>query len=217
MKHRYYIAILIIFGGISGLFLYGIGDDEEVLLSKENLIKNGSPMIGNPSSPISILEWGDYQCTFCYRFHTSSFNVILDEYINSGRANFVFKDFPLNGPDSVFAAEAAYCAEDQDKYWQYHDELYTNWGGERTGWITADSLNKFATTVDLEIDEFNSCINEHKYHQRVLGLEKFGKEIGIDATPSFLIFNDEKIIKIRGNQPVDVFRKAIEELEQLDR
>ncbi|MGI0097598.1 MAG: DsbA family protein [Nitrosopumilaceae archaeon] len=217
MKYRYYIAILIIFGGISGLFLYGIGDDEEVLLSKENLIKNGSPMIGNPSSPISILEWGDYQCTFCYRFHTSSFNVILDEYINSGRANFVFKDFPLNGPDSVFAAEAAYCAEDQGKYWQYHDELYTNWGGERTGWITADSLNKFATTVDLEIDEFNSCINEHKYHQRVLGLEKFGKEIGIDATPSFLIFNDEKIIKIRGNQPVDVFRKAIEELEQLDR
>ena len=213
MKHRYYIAVPIIFGVISGLFLYGISDDEEVLLSRENLIKNGSPMIGNPSSPISILEWGDYQCTFCYRFHTSSFNVILDEYINSGRANFVFKDFPLNGPDSVFAAEAAYCADDQGKYWQYHDELYTNWGGERTGWITVDSLNKFATTVDLEIDEFNSCINEHKYRQRVLELEKFGKEIGIDATPSFLIFNDEKIIKIRGNQPVDVFRKAIEELE----
>jgi len=213
MKHRYYIAVLIIFGGISGLFLYGISDDKGVLLNRENLIKNGSPMIGNPSSPISILEWGDYQCTFCYRFHTSSFNVILDEYINSGRANFVFKDFPLNGPDSVFAAEAAYCAEDQGKYWQYHDELYTNWGGERTGWITVDSLNKFATTVDLEIDEFNSCINEHKYRQRVLELEKFGKEIGIDATPSFFIFNDEKIIKIRGNQPVDVFRKAIEELE----
>lgn len=217
MKHRYYIAVLIIFGGISGLILYGIGGDEDVLLSRENLIKNGSPMIGNPLSPISILEWGDYQCTFCYRFHTSSFNVILDEYINSGRANFVFKDFPLNGPDSVFAAEAAYCAEDQGKYWKYHDELYTNWGGEKTGWITVDSLNEFATTVDLEIDEFNSCINEHKYRQRVLELEKFGKEIGIDATPSFLIFNDEKIIKIRGNQPVDVFRKAIEELEQLDR
>ena len=217
MKHRYYIAVLIIFGGISGLFLYGISDDKGVLLNRENLIKNGSPMIGNPSSPISILEWGDYQCTFCYRFHTSSFNVILDEYINSGRANFVFKDFPLNGPDSVFAAEAAYCAEDQGKYWQYHDELYTNWGGERTGWITVDSLNKFATTVDLEINKFNSCINEHKYRQRVLELEKFGKEIGIDATPSFLIFNNEKIIKIRGNQPVDVFRKAIEELEQLNR
>jgi len=217
MKRRYSIAILIISGVISGLFLYGISNGEKVLLNRENLIKNGSPMIGDPSASITILEWGDYQCTYCHRFHESSLNTILDEYINSGKVNLVFKDFPLNGPDSVFAAEAAYCAEDQGKYWQYHDELYANWGGERTGWITVDSLNKFATTVDLEINEFNSCINEHKYHQRVLELEKFGKEIGIDATPSFLIFNDEKIIKIRGNQPVDVFRKAINELEQLNR
>lgn len=217
MKRRYSIVILIISGVISGLFLYGISNGEKVLLNRENLIKNGSPMIGDPSASITILEWGDYQCTYCHRFHESSLNTILDEYINSGKVNLVFKDFPLNGPDSVFAAEAAYCAEDQGKYWQYHDELYANWGGERTGWITVDSLNKFATTVDLEINEFNSCINEHKYHQRVLELEKFGKEIGIDATPSFLIFNDEKIIKIRGNQPMDVFRKAINELEQLNR
>jgi len=206
------VAVLIIFGGISGLFLYGIGDDEEVLLSRENLIKNGSPMIGNPSASITILEWGDYQCTYCYRFHESSLNSILDEYINSGKVNLVFKDFPLNGPDSVLAAEAAYCADDQGKYWEYHDELYTNWGGERTGWITLNSLNKFASTVNLDIDEFDSCLNEHKYRQKVLELEKFGRDIGIDATPSFLVFNDEKIIKIRGNQPLDVFRKAIDDL-----
>src|SRR3989304_2006232 len=106
MKHRYYIAVPIIFGFISGLFLYGIGDDKEVLLSRENLIKNGSPMIGDTSAPITILEWGDYQCTYCYRFHESSLNTILDEYINSGKVNLVFKDFPLNGPDSVLAAEA---------------------------------------------------------------------------------------------------------------
>ena len=212
MKHRYYIAVPIIFGFISGLFLYGMGDDEEVLLSRENLIKNGSPIIGDPSAPITILEWGDYQCTYCYRFHESSLNTILDEYINSGKVNLVFKDFPLNGPDSVLAAEAAYCADDQGKYWEYHDELYTNWGGERTGWITLDSLNKFASTVNLEIGEFDSCLSEHKYRQKVLELEKFGRDIGIDATPSFLVFNDEKIIKIRGNQPIDVFRKAIDDL-----
>jgi protein-disulfide isomerase len=218
MNRYYYLIIPIIIGIAMALFLSSLGNDKnEVLLTKKNLLENGSPMLGSPSSPISILEWGDYQCTYCYRFHTSSFNTILDEYVNSGRANFVFKDFPLNGPDSVFAAEAAYCAEDQGKYWQYHDELYANWGGERTGWITADSLNKFATTVDLEIGKFNSCINEHKYNQRVLELEKFGKDIGIDATPSFLVFNDEKIIKIRGNQPVDAFRNAIAELEQLNR
>ena len=212
MKHRYYVAILIIFAVISGFFLYVMSDNKDILLSRENLIKNGSPMIGDPAAPITILEWGDYQCTYCHRFHETSLNTILDEYVNSGKVNLVFKDFPLNGPDSVLAAEAAYCAGDQEKYWKYHDELYTNWGGERTGWITMDSLNKFASTVNLEIDEFDSCLNEHKYKQKVLELEKFGKDIGIDATPSFLVINDEKVIKIRGNQPIDVFRKAIDDL-----
>ena len=212
MKHRYYVAILIIFAVISGFFLYIMSDNKDILLSRENLIKNGSPMIGDPAAPITILEWGDYQCTYCHRFHETSLNTILDEYVNSGKVNLVFKDFPLNGPDSVLAAEAAYCAGDQGKYWKYHDELYTNWGGERTGWITMDSLNKFASTVNLEIDEFDSCLNEHKYKQKVLELEKFGKDIGIDATPSFLVINDEKVIIIRGNQPIDVFRKAIDDL-----
>lgn len=211
MKNRYYLTIPVIFGVISGLFLYGI-EDEEVLFSRENLMKNGSPLVGNPSAPITIVEWGDYQCTYCYRFHQSSLNVILNEYVETGKVNLVFKDFPLNGPDSILAAEAAYCAGDQGKYWEYHNELYTNWGGERTGWINYDSLNKFAVTVNLSIDDFSSCLSGHKYKEKVLDLEKFGKEIGIDATPSFLVFNDKKIIKIRGNQPLDVFRKAIDEL-----
>jgi len=213
MKPKFYIIIPIIFGILSGLFLYTIEDDEDTLLTQKNLLESGSPMIGNPSAQITILEWGDYQCTYCYRFHQSSLNIILEEYITPGKVNLVFKDFPLNGPDSVLAAEASYCAEDQGKYWEYHDELYTNWGGERTGWINEESLNKFAVEVGLDLEEFNSCMNEHKYLSRVLDLEKFGRNIGIDATPSFLVFNDEKIIVIRGNQPVDVFRKAINDLD----
>jgi len=213
MKPKFYIIIPIIFGILSGLFLYTIEDDEDTLLTQKNLLESGSPMIGNPSAQITILEWGDYQCTYCYRFHQSSLNIILEEYITPGKVNLVFKDFPLNGPDSVLAAEASYCAEDQGKYWKYHDELYTNWGGERTGWINEKSLNKFAVEVGLDLEEFNSCMNEHKYLSRVLDLEKFGRNIGIDATPSFLVFNDEKIIVIRGNQPVDVFRKAINDLD----
>ena len=78
--------------------------------------------------------------------------------------------------------------------------------------INIESLNSFAKTVELDIEKFNSCLDDHKYREKVLDLEQFGREIGIDATPSFLIFNDEKIIKIRGNQPIDVFRNVIEEL-----
>ena len=214
MNSKFYITISIIFAVLSGVFLFFIEEDEDnVLLTQKNLLENGSPMIGNPSAPITILEWGDYQCTYCYRFHESSLNTILDEYIIPGKVNLVFKDFPLNGPDSVLAAEASYCAEDQGKYWEYHDELYTNWAGERTGWINEKSLNKFAVEVGLDLDEFNSCLNEHKYLSRIHDLEKFGRDIGIDATPSFLVFNDEKIIKIRGNQPLDIFRKAIDDLD----
>jgi len=216
MRNYYLLAIPAIIGIFVGAYL-GIAENDKVennetLLTAQKLVRNGSPIVGNPNAPITILEWGDFQCTFCYRFHESSLDIIQREYIETGIANLVFKDFPLNGPDSVLAAEAAYCAEDQGKYWSYHDELYANWAGERTGWITDDSLNQFAITSDLDVEKFNSCLDDHKYRQRVLDLEQFGREIGIDATPSFLIFNDEKIIKIRGNQPIDVFRKVIDDL-----
>jgi len=216
MRNYYLLAIPAIIGIFVGAYLGIVENDKvennETLLTAQKLVRNGSPIVGNPNAPITILEWGDFQCTFCYRFHESSLDIIQSEYIETGIANLVFKDFPLNGPDSVLAAEAAYCAEDQGKYWSYHDELYANWAGERTGWITDDSLNQFAITSDLDIEKFNSCLDDHKYRQRVLDLEQFGREIGIDATPSFLIFNDEKIIKIIGNQPIDVFRKVIDDL-----
>ena len=216
MKNYYLLTIPAVIGIFVGIYLSIIenveSDENEILLTAEKLLKNGSPIQGSSRAPITILEWGDYQCTFCYRFHESSLKVIQKEYIETGMVNLVFKDFPLNGPDSVLAAEATYCANDQGRYWLYHDELYTNWAGERTGWITDNSLNMFAESVDLDIEKFNSCLDDHKYRQKVLDLEQFGRNIGIDATPSFFVFNDEKIIKITGNQPLDVFRKVIDEL-----
>ena len=214
MTKLYLLVIPIAIGIISGMFLvfYPESQNDSKLLTSSKLIQNGSPIMGNSNAPITVLEWGDYQCTFCYRFHENTLNIINENFIKTGKVKLVFKDFPLNGPDSLLAAEASYCAEDQEKYWQYHDELYKNWGGERTGWITRESLDRFAVTVDLDLLEFNTCLNEHKYQNRVIALYEFGKEIGIDATPSFLVFNDQKIIKIRGNQPLEVFLKTFDEL-----
>lgn len=212
MKNYYLLAIPVIIGIFVGVYLSIIDNDQnEILLTAEKLKMNGSPILGNPSASITILEWGDYQCTFCYKFHESTLDIIHKEYIETGVVNLVFKDFPLNGPDSILAAEASYCANDQGKYWQYHDEIYTNWAGERTGWISKNSLNTFAEFVELDIEKFNSCLDEHKYRQKVLDLEQFGREIGIDATPSFFVFNDKKIIKITGNQPLEVFVKVLNE------
>jgi protein-disulfide isomerase len=214
MKKIYLFAIPIVIGMLTGMFLafYPQSEDDSKLLTESKLIQNGSPIMGDPSATITIVEWGDYQCTFCYKFHQSTLNTIKRDFIETGKIKLVFKDFPLNGPDSVLAAEAAYCAQDQGKYWQYHDELYKNWEGERTGWITRDSLDKFATTVSLDLEKFDKCLDDHKYLERVNQMYEFGREIGIYATPSFLVFRNEKIIKIIGNQPLEVFLKSLDEL-----
>ena len=210
----YYLSIPIIIGIIVGGVLSGfvIESNDSKKITSTKLVENGSPIMGNTNAPITILEWGDYQCTFCYKFHQNTLNIINEEFIKTGKVKIVFKDFPLNGSDSKLAAEASYCAQDQEKYWKYHDELFKNWGGERTGWITRESLTKFAETVNLDVEKFNKCLDDHKYENKVDLLYAFGKEIGIDATPSFLVFDDQKIIKIRGNQPLEIFLKTFDEL-----
>jgi len=214
MSNYHLLVIPIAIGIISGLFLayYPESENESSLLTTTKLIEGGSPILGDSDAPITILEWGDYQCTFCYKFHQNTLDVIQEEFIESGKVKLIFKDFPLNGPDSLLASQASFCAHDQGKYWKFHDELYKNWGGERTGWVTRESLDKFANTVNLDLEKFNKCLDEQKYQDKVLSLYEFGKEVGIDATPSFLVFNDEKIIKIRGNQPLEVFLKTFDEL-----
>ena len=210
----YYLLIPILIGLVTGVVSGTIPMDsnDSKIFTVSKLIENGSPIMGNPNAPITILEWGDYQCTFCYKFHQNTLDIIKEDFVKTGEVKIIFKDFPLNGLDSKLAAEATYCAQDQDKYWEYHDELYKNWGGERTGWITRESLEKFAMTIDLNLKEFNDCLDNHTYKDRVNTHYQFGKELGIDATPSFLVFNGEKIIKIRGNQPLDVFLKTFDEL-----
>ncbi|NNM35794.1 MAG: DsbA family protein [Nitrosopumilus sp.] len=214
MTKFYLLVIPIVIGIITGAFLsfYFVSETDNSVLTASKLIDGGSPILGESTAPITILEWGDYQCTYCYKFHQETLKTIEEEFVKTGKVKIVFKDFPLNGPDSILGAEATYCAHEQKKYWEYHDELYNNWKGERTGWITRESLDEFAITVNLDLVQFNECLDEHKFQNKVNQLYEFGREVGIDATPSFLVFNDEKIIKIRGNQPLEVFLKTFDEL-----
>jgi len=205
------IAIGIIAGIFTTVYLAN-PQNTEGDFTMGQILEVSSPHEGNPSAQVTIIEFGDYQCTFCYKFHSSSLDVIKQEYLNSGKANLVFVDFPLNGPDSVLAAEASHCAKDQGRFWEYHHEIYKNWEGERTGWVTRDSLNMFAETTDLDLEQFNFCLDSSKYRQQVLDTYDFGQKIGINATPSFLIVSGEKIVKITGNQPIDVFRKTIDSM-----
>ena len=210
----YFLAIPIIIGIIIGVGLtsnFEKSSDDSSILNKENLIQ-GSTMLGNPNAKITIVEFGDYQCTFCYKFHDETMKKINQEYIKTANVNFIYKDFPLNGEQSILASEASYCAQKQNKFWEYHDTLYNNWGGENTGWITENVLQGFARDVGLNLDEFSQCLENSEYRQKVLDNEQFAREIGINATPSFLIFNDSELYRIIGAQPFDKFEQAIQEL-----
>jgi len=210
----YFLVIPVIIGILFGTVMIPTQEEPNTnsgILNKKNLFE-GSTILGNPDAKISIVEFGDYQCTFCYKFHKDTMKMIVEQYVIEGGVNFVYKDFPLNGPSSIMASEASYCAQEQGKFWQYHDIIYENWEGENTGWVTRNALERFAENTELDMNEFNSCMNDSKYHQKVLDYEDFARKINIDATPSFIIFDDENAYRIIGAQPIERFKQVFEEL-----
>ena len=210
----YFLAIPIIIGMLIGIGLVSNLEQDSgnsSVLTKENLIE-GSIIMGNPNAKITIVEFGDYQCTFCYKFHDETMKRINEKYIKTENVNFIYKDFPLNGKQSILASEASYCAEKQGKFWEYHNTLYNNWGGENTGWITENVLLGFAKDVRLNLNDFSQCLENSEFRQKVLNNEQFGKDIGINATPSFLIFNDDEVYRIIGAQPFEKFEQVFQKL-----
>ena len=210
----YFLVIPIIIGVVFGAIMTTAPIDRSInstILSEENLIR-GSTMAGNPNAKITIVEFGDYQCTFCYKFHDETMKKINDKYIKTENVNFIYKDFPLNGEQSILASEASYCAQKQNKFWEYHNTLYNNWAGENTGWITENVLLGFARDVELDLEGFNQCLENSEFRQKVLDNEQFGKAIGINATPSFLIFDDNEVYRIIGAQPFEKFEQVLQKL-----
>jgi len=181
------------------------------ILNKENLL-DGATLYGDPNAGITIVEFGDYQCTFCYKFHQDTMKKINEKYVKTGNVNFFYKDFPLNGESSILASEASYCAQKQNKFWQYHDIIYENWDGENTGWVTKNSLLGFAKDSGLNLEEYSMCMKNSDFRQKVLENEQFAREIKIDATPSFLIFNENEVYRIIGAQSFEKFEQVFQEL-----
>jgi len=176
--------------------------------------ENGSPILGSESAPVTIVEFGDYQCEACYHWFHNTRSTLIDNYIETGKAKLVFVDMPFLGRDSITAAHASYCAEDQGKYWEYHTMLYNFQDGPPdSGWADRDRLNSFAFSLDMNIDEFNECMNSSKYKNRVKA--NFDEAMKNDAksTPTFIIISqDGKTEKFAGAQPYSVFAATIESM-----
>jgi protein-disulfide isomerase len=167
---------------------------------------------------ITMVEFGDYQCQYCARFHNETKNQIMNNFVDTGQIKFVFKDFVINDLPSdrasTLAAEASYCAADQGKYWQYHDELYDNSRGENTGWVTENSLKQFATRIGIpNLTEFSGCLENHTHRDLVEANTQLANVIGLRSTPSFVIISNETVpIAIEGAQPFPVFKQAIDDV-----
>ena len=178
--------------------------------------ENGSPYLGDPNAPITLVEFGDYQCFFCNKFFHDTEQKLLENYVDTGKVKIIFKDFTIIGPDSKTAAHAAHCADDQGLFWEYHDMLYNNWTGENNGWASSENLLRMAQDVGLNIDEFTDCMRNEIHTQIISASNADARTLGLTGTPGFFVISpNNQVTKIPGAQPFDVFQKIFDsELEK---
>ncbi len=169
-------------------------------------VETTDPVLGNPSAKLTVVEFADYQCPFCERFFTDTFSQIKKDYIDTGKVKFVFKNLAFLGKESTDAANAAMCAKEQNKFWEYHDYLFTHQQGENQGAFSPENLKKFAVAVGLNATQFNSCLDAQKYNAQVLADQAEASKNGFNSTPSTAVGSTGII----GAQPYAQFKAAID-------
>ena len=171
----------------------------------------GSPILGDPSAPITIVEFGDYQCHQCFNWFHNTKPDLTRDYIETGKVNLVFVDLAFLGNDSIKASQASYCAEDQEKYWDYHDLLYVSQEPKIDGgWADSERLKAFAFSLGLDMELFESCLDSGKYSKRVQYNIQQARDHGVRGTPGFFIVGPDGQQQLGGAQPFSVFKQILD-------
>ena len=215
------ISVICIAGVIFGI--EGISEPSEQLIEKqlieepkktvqvstETFFDNGSPILGDPNAPITLIEFGDYQCHFCNVYYQNTEHKIFKEYVMTGKINVIFKDYTIIGPDSTIAALGAHCAGEQGKFWEYHNMLYENWDGENNGWAGQENIFRFAKQIELDMEKFIECNVDKQYEQKILESSNNARTLGVTGTPAFYVvsMDTQQVQFISGAQPYEVFEK----------
>lgn len=160
---------------------------------------DGEPYVGADDPIVTIVEFSDFQCGYCKRFHDDTFQAIVDNY--GDQVKFVYRDFPILGDMSVVASLAASCADEQGQFWPYHDLLFENQGS-----FSQDRFIEFATQLELDVESFTTCLEDQTYFDAVQADYNEAISIGARGTPAFLINGRF----ISGAQPYDVFASMID-------
>ena len=175
------------------------------------LLAGTYPVLGSSSAPVTIVEFGDFQCTTCGEWFHSQEPQFLESLVNTGRAKLAWRDFPYLGPDSIVASEAAYAAGEQGKFWEYYDLLYSNQGVINSGWANRGDLERFAHQLGLNTREFNASLESNKYLQLVSSNHDLGASLGVTMAPTFFVIGPSgKTVTIVGGQPYSVFQRAVD-------
>jgi len=176
---------------------------------------DNDPVIGNPDAPITIIEFSDFQCPFCAKFHIQTLPAIMNEYIEKGTVKLVFRDFPIQSihPNAVPASVAAECANEQGKFKEMHDILFekqNQWSNLETIYAI-ELFNQYSSDIQLEQEQFSSCLSTAKYVKEIQNDLNDGRTYGITGTPGFFIGNEQiGFIELKGAQPFESFKKIID-------
>ena len=159
------------------------------------------PTLGSTSAPVTLVEFSDFQCPFCQRV-APTLKQIKQKY--GDKVRIVWKDFPLTQihPQAFKASEAAHCAGEQGKYWEYHDQLFANQQA-----LQPTDLKRYATDLSLEATKFNECLDSSKYGERVRDGVAQGTGLGVNSTPT--IYINGRVLA--GAQPYEAFVAVIDE------
>lgn len=161
--------------------------------------------MSNPGAKVTIIEFSDFQCPFCGRYQQSVHPALLEQYVKSGQVNFVYKHSAFLGQESVWAAQAAECAADQGKFWEYHDLLFSRQNGENQGAFNKDKLSGFAKEMGLDMAKFDPCLTNDETLARVQADTQEGQAAGVRGTPTFFI-NGQALV---GAQPLQAFQQVL--------
>lgn len=169
--------------------------------------EDGSPALGDPNAPVTVVEYSDYRCPHCGAFTKDTLPRLIDEYVRTGKVRLVHKDMAILGEQSVWAAMAAQCANDQGRFWDLHFLLFNRvHSGARPLELTRDRLKEFAAELGLDTRQFNQCMDQNKYALKVQNERAEGKQRGVQGTPTFFV-NGRIVV---GNDP-ETLKQYIEE------
>ena len=161
--------------------------------------------LGDANAPVTVVEYADFQCPICKRAETDVIARLEQDYVDQGKVKIEFRDFAFIGQDSWNAAQAALAANDQGKFWQYHDALFNAQGQENSGQFSYDNLVKIAQQVGLDVPTFEKTLSNNTHLAEVQQEVDQPSKAGVDSTPTFLI-GDKKIV---GIQSYSQFQSAI--------